>query len=442
MIVLAMLVASCVNENDLDSPGNNNPEGNDPEQDAILADFDVPDGFDYSTTKAVEVVLDAPDFLKGAVFNLYSKVADGDSIAIGRGTFGQNSQFRQTFTLSSRVDSLLIFTDYIGLVDNIRLGVSGEEVNFDYRPLYERSDSTGKAALEKPGRNYFSMSGRADYTYIDSFDNQGVPENLAFADVIQQNLLDDVTTSLPEGFNGGIPVTHPEYLAGKETSLIITEEADVWVTFVSEGAGFRNVLGYYTYTLGEEPASVDDIVEHKVIFPNVSMKYSGGGLVPGDRVYLGRFPENTVIAWFLAANGWFGSGVGDGNGVYYSNPEFNPESTAEKRNHMVLLHDEARELTLLGFEDLNRDGSSDDDFNDAVFYAKANPPEAIQVGNLARIQTANDSDGDGINDDLDDFPFDVNRAFNNFAPAANSFRKACLRGPLAQPGGIMTSTIW
>jgi hypothetical protein len=28
----------------------------------------------------------------------------------------------------------------------------------------------------------------------------------------------------------------------------LTAEADVWVTFVSEGAGYRNVLGFYTYT--------------------------------------------------------------------------------------------------------------------------------------------------------------------------------------------------
>ena len=67
------------------------------------------------------------------------------------------------------------------------------------------------------------------------------------------------------------------------------------------------------------------------------------------------------------ANGWFGSGVNDGRGVYYSNPDFNPESTEATRNHMVLLYDEARELTLLGFEDLRRDVATDDDFNDAVF---------------------------------------------------------------------------
>jgi LruC domain-containing protein len=243
---------------------------------------------------------------------------------------------------------------------------------------------------------------------------------MAFSDVIQKNLLDDINASLPESVRGGIPVTNPEFLAGKETSLIVTKEADIWVTFVSEGAGYRNVLGYYSYPLGQEPQSVNDIGAHNIIFPNVSMKGSGGGLVPGNRVYLGRFPANTVVSWFLVGNGWFGSGVGKGNGIYYSNPDFNPEATPAKRNHMVLLYDEARQLTLLGFEDLNRDGNSDDDFNDAVFYAKANPVDAIELGNFASIKTSNDADGDGINDELDDFPFDVNKAFNNYSPSINS----------------------
>jgi LruC domain-containing protein len=263
-------------------------------------------------------------------------------------------------------------------------------------------------------------SNKSTFSYLDTFDSQGVPENLAFSDIIEQNLLDDINASLPERIPGGIPVSNPEFLAGKETSLIITKEADIWVTFVSEGAGYRNVLGYYSYPIGQEPQTVEDIGIHHVIFPNVSMKGSGGGLVTGDRVYLGRFPANTVVSWFLVGNGWYGSDVGNGNGVYYSNPDLNPESTEDKRNHMVLLYDEVRELTLLGFEDLNRDGSSDDDFNDAVFYAKSNPVDAIQVGNFASIKTNNDSDGDGINDELDDFPIDVNKAFNNYSPSINS----------------------
>lgn len=197
--------------------------------------------------------------------------------------------------------------------------------------------------------------------------------------------------------------------------MVLTDLADVWVTFVSEGAGYRNALGYYSYPVGSKPQTVDDIASHNIIFPNASMVGSSGGLVPGDRVYLGRFPPNTVISWFVVANGWNGSNVGDGNNIFYSDTSFNPENSSLNQ-HMVQLYDNAREINFLAFEDLRRDQGSDDDFNDAVFYARANPVESIELTNVVALIPANDSDGDGVNDALDDFPFDVNQAFNNFSP--------------------------
>ncbi len=416
------LCISCVSESDLDDPVLDDDVGttdDGPIQDGPLAGLNVSSAFDFATSENVNIVLEAPPFLSNAVFDVYSKKDNQDSLLIATATFDTNGRFEKRFTLSVQADSILLFTKYIGLIDNIRLPIENGSVAFDYRPFYEREDgSSGKSM--KPQRTFFSSQFAVDYTFMDTFNFLGVPDNLAFSDVIQQNLLDDINASLPENVQGGIPVTNPEYLAGKETNLITTEEADIWVTFVSEGAGYRNVLGYYTYPLGQEPETVDEITAHNVIFPNASFLFSGGGLLPGDRVYLGRFPANTVVSWFIAANGWTGSDVGDGNGLYYSNPDFNPEGTEEDRNHMVLLYDEVRELSILGFEDLRRDQFSDDDFNDVVFYARANPINAIQIGNVAPISTSNDADGDGVNDELDDFPFDPNQAFNNFVPSQNS----------------------
>ncbi|WP_350284723.1 LruC domain-containing protein [uncultured Croceitalea sp.] len=423
-ILLLFCFAGCVSESDLDQNltddeigGSDDVDPNDP-----LSALNVSANFDYATSKEVTVELDVPLNLKGAVFTLYGKTGAQDSTRIGKGTFDDAGHYEKQFTLSARADSLLVFSNYIGLIDNVRLSVENGNATFDYRPYYDRSSTAGKARSrsERPSRFAKSVD---NYEFIDTFDFWGLPDNLAFSDVIEQNLLDDINASLPENVPGGIPVTNPDYLAGKETNLIITKEADVWVTFVSEGAGYRNVLGYYTHAIGEEPTSADEIDPHYVIFPNVSMLYSGGSLIPGDRVYLGRFPANTVVSWFLVPNGWNWGSIRQNNTVYYSNPDFNPESTPEKRNHMVLLYDEGRELTLLGFEDLFRDGPTDDDYNDAVFYAKSNPVDAIQIGNLAQIKPATDADGDGINDELDDFPFDPDKAFNNFSPSVNSTGK-------------------
>ncbi|MEM8998917.1 MAG: LruC domain-containing protein [Bacteroidota bacterium] len=420
IVTILLFLVGCVSENDLDSTPVD--DGIVVTDDDPLSGFNVSADFDYATSKQVDIILDVPDFLNGAVLGIYSKSGTLDSLAIGRASFDDNGHFEKSFTLTAQADSILLFSDYLGLTNEVRLPIIGQSATFDYRPLFERSETTDKHKI-LPKKTYAPLLSQVDYTYLDGFDGQGVPDNLVFPDVIAQNLLDDINASLPEYVPGGVPESHPEYLAGVETQLILTKEADVWVTFVAEGAGYRNGLGYYSYPLGQAPTSVDDITQHNIIFPNASMVGSGGGLIPGDRVYLGRFSANTVVSWFLVANGWQGNGVGDGTGIYYSDPNLNPESNTDLKTHMVLLYDEGRDLTLLGFEDLRRDVASDDDFNDAVFYARSNPVDAIQIGNLAQIQPAVDADGDGINDELDDFPFDPDKAFNNFAPSVNSVGK-------------------
>ena len=60
--------------------------------------------------------------------------------------------------------------------------------------------------------------------------------------------------------------------------IVLKDNADVWVTFVGEGAGYKNVLGFYTYDAenpSDETPKPEDIT---IVFPNVSAKYSGGSL--------------------------------------------------------------------------------------------------------------------------------------------------------------------
>lgn len=411
------VLTGCINENDLE-PAPETPEGEN--ETSPMSGLSVPDGFSFRTETYATLNLEVPQFLSHAVVDLYSKSGTEDSVAIGKAAFDANGRLGRRLALSQRADSLLIYSRYAGLTQQVRLPIEGLEVTFDYRPLYQQPGNMGKQAVTLQTAKTWDPFAGATYTYGDTYNSQGVPLNMAFPEPIAQSLLDDINASLPESVPGGIPVTHPEYLAGVETQVVLTKEADVWVTFVSEGAGYRNGLGYYTYPLGQAPQSPAQIAQHHIIFPNASMVGSNGGLRPGDRVFLGRFPANTVVSWFLVANGWTGNAVNPNSTVYYSDPNFNPETRADRKTHMVLLYDQGRNLTLLGFEDLNREGNSDNDFNDAVFYAKSNPVDAIQVGNLARIEAARDADGDGINDALDDFPFDPNKAFNNYAPANNA----------------------
>lgn len=229
-----------------------------------------------------------------------------------------------------------------------------------------------------------------NYQFLGEYDVLGVPLYLEEDDVVTQATLDLVSNSLPEGYP--VPVYNPQYIsAGYDTDLIITQDAEVWVTFVKEGAGYKNVLGFYTYDLANPGTEIPEPEAITIIFPNVSEGGYGGGLSAGNKVKIGDFTAGTGIGWVLLANGWYNTTVTAGQWQLYSNPDYNPEEDASLRNHNVLLSDPDNERILLGFEDIRRDyASCDNDFNDAVFYITANPYTALRIGNVANVSMAAD----------------------------------------------------
>lgn len=228
------------------------------------------------------------------------------------------------------------------------------------------------------------------YQFLGSYTGNGTPNYLeAVGDVVPVSTLELIDGALPESYP--VPTYNPHYItSGYDTDIILTDSAEVFVTFVSEGAGYRNVLGFYTYDITNPPATAPSASEITIIFPNVSALGSGGGLQTGDKVKIGNFSSGTGIGWVLLANGWNGS-VTSGYWQLYSNPDYNPEADSTLRHHNVLLCDTANELIILGFEDIRRDyGSCDNDFNDAIFYVSANPFEALSLNNLADVSSATD----------------------------------------------------
>jgi LruC domain-containing protein len=394
-VLLALLISGCT------------PKVDEPTTDVskmTLSNIVVPDNFDYATSRNVEITLNVPEVLNGAVFQLHTLKNGNADQNFGKGTFDASGYYTGLYPINTNIDSIKILSNYLGLTDQVNVPIVGNKAIFDYRPLYDTTKIANWSA-----QNMLKSATAGPFTYLSSaFNSNGIPNNLIKADVFAKNFYDDINASLPEY----IPITksHPEYLAGKESNLVLTKTAQVWMTFVTEGAGWRNALGFYT----------DPNKELKIVFPNASLPGAGGALAAGSKVYLGQFPAGTTIGWFLVANGWNGTSVVAGNGTRFSDPSLNTETNPNLKQHVVLLYDKARFLTLIGFEDMGRESGADNDFNDAVFYATTNPVDAVSTTNLAAITAAVDSDGDGINDAIDDFPFDPNKAFNNYMPSIAS----------------------
>ncbi|WP_299434715.1 DUF4114 domain-containing protein [uncultured Aquimarina sp.] len=228
------------------------------------------------------------------------------------------------------------------------------------------------------------------YNYLGEFSSDGTPLYLDEKDIVSQETITMINDALPESYP--VPDFNPHYISsGYDTDVVLEASADIWITFVGEGAGYKNTLGFYTYDINDPNPSMPVPEDITIIFPNVSAVGSGGSLEIGDKVNIGSFPPDTGIGWVLLANAWSDGCVGTGNWQLYSNPDYNPESDSVLRHHNVLLSDPDNERIILGFEDIRRDyASCDQDFNDTLFYITASPYTAIKTDNYVGIDTATD----------------------------------------------------
>ncbi len=412
-VFLLLALNSCVEVLNKETPG-----------DAISIDqLSIPGSFNFSTTREFQLQVTTLDNGDEALRNItleYSYRTDTTDVILGQSVTNSNGVALFSNTFPDHIDTLIIRTDYLGLPYETKIFLPGGS---SYVTLGGKTTPDPGASI---GGRVASDAGRTEafqFSYSSAYDNQGVPTKLEpVNDYIPQDLLDLVNASLPE--RQPVPTFNPQYIASNiitDTRLI--DSADVWITFVHEGAGYTNTLGYYTYNLNSPPTSVSQITNFKIIFPNVSLAGSGGNLKPGNKVYLGKFPPDTGIGWFLIPNGWNGTQAVERAEIKYSTKDLNTFTLPEYRQQIVLLKDNTRELLLLGIEDLSRPGG-DNDFNDAVFFVTVNPYSAVQNdSNLSTVKTATgtDTDSDGVIDRNDKYPADAAKAFDVFTPGENIY---------------------
>lgn len=231
----------------------------------------------------------------------------------------------------------------------------------------------------------------SDFTFESGSDSsnysaKGKPVNTySVAESLPQDVLSNVYSMLPEGTLVNSAFIAPE----RYSSIDIDDElngaefATAKVTFLNEGAGYRNTLGYFVFDTNNPPVNKDEIEAHVIIFPNTS-KAPDGEMQEGDTIDLNvQLTAGQTLAFFIIPNGWGWSGsynniasLGSWGTPFYSFSSLNPESTSENRRHNVAFIDTQNEFLVLGFEDIFRpDG--DNDFNDLLFTVEVSPFTAI-----------------------------------------------------------------
>src|SRR6187551_2511926 len=105
-----------------------------------------------------------------------------------------------------------------------------------------------------------------------------------------------------------------------QKQVVLTKSSKVYVTYISEGAGFRNTFGWYSYDKNSPPTSESQLTLN-VLFPDVSDTV----LEPGNRLLISEneFPAGTVIGFFLIVGGWSEGTIDFSRPKVFTNYEFN-----------------------------------------------------------------------------------------------------------------------
>lgn len=257
------------------------------------------------------------------------------------------------------------------------------------------------------------------FTVHDFTPSNGKPKNNYIIKNIDPNLIKTIEESLPETSSNIAKLFNnfPDIIE-RDTDIVVgSSETDIEVSFISEGAGYLNAVGYYFYYIDDkgDPKVITNADDNKnenetdnyyrptIIFPNASLSRSGGDLRQGGtRTLKGNMPNgkfsNVRVGFFLISNGW--KTTGDGylsTGTGYTmhttkqlNANYNPavlnDYTATADDYRrgiqsVLLYYVSEGSWILSFEDILRP-SGDSDFNDVVLLVKRSQALTEEEENL------------------------------------------------------------
>jgi len=385
-----------------------------------MADLKVPSAFDWRSAKnvAANISVNAAmgEALEGIRVDIYSEDPNEGGKLISSGFTNESGMMQQELKVDGYLDEVFVIA-HAGGIDNMKsVPLTGASLNVQMGNSHvARTYKKGAAG------NPTLIPGFSNVYALGTWDANGTPNYLVSPihslDSIQ-HCATKVMAALPEYQSVPCnPVRQHLVFPGVQTELVVTAQSDVYATFLDEGATIQNTLVYFYYhpdsTSGPwakpgNPAAIDSIF---VVFPNV--EESNNIIQSGDRVKLGNFPAGTHISWGLIQGGFSNGNVQPGFDTFYSldalnDDEGNTCAGPTFDRHVVSMKKEldGDSVIVFGFEDITFPGG-DFDFNDAVWYVDG---DNLSTSKKPNLTAGRDSDGDGIDDNWDDYPQDPNRA--------------------------------
>ena len=290
------------------------------------------------------------------------------------------------------------------------------------------SGATSISSINTTNYTYLTNTGQVKTSWSSAksdFVGKGKPLYNLERDQIKLEDIELINVNLPESQKNFVFTNNSIFEQENVTSDLMftstpSQEYSVQVTFIDEGAGYKNSLGYYFYVLdgSGNPVILDNHpstngngslghYQPTIIFPNASSIAGGhlrsdGVLLPGHkRTLKGNLPngkfKNVNVGFFLVPNGYDNRLVTSSSsvGVRYDNKPILHTQSSLNPNHVenavgvdnngyqsVLFKYNNGDNYVIGFEDIQRP-SGDGDFNDLIIRVTTNP--AINLADTVLI---------------------------------------------------------
>ncbi len=211
----------------------------------------------------------------------------------------------------------------------------------------------------------------------------GKPQNLDNSGMVQETK--HVNTTIAESYS---------YKNGKGETVTVND-ADLYLTFLTESGAYQSTLGYYYYKTGTTPNLTS--IKKYIIIPNASVSgndpYTGGNkdnapITKNTRVQLlfedgngevsTKFPGGYTVGYFLISNSFYDSkNLNYNQDFIYSNAEWNkPYGEKQQKARFISYTAKTNKAVVYGVED-----GVDTSYEDVLFCIDANPNGIIEDPN-------------------------------------------------------------
>lgn len=375
---------SCMDKNGLNGAPEPTPEPEKPS---------VEDYFDFNTMQTIKVNIDYGfnDYL--VLFELFDEnpteePEDGSIIkkenikGLFKASTDKSGRFSGNVTIPARTEKIWLYSDYLGTVSPIELTIKDKSISFNQNDYIASHRDRTRAVTPVKILGDWSESGKPTYLLPKA----NTP------DYILYNIKETYSTVK----NKYISIVHPEFLENNFSSdIILSKATKIKLVFVNSGAGYKNVVGYYTYPKNETPE--ENKITKIIAFPNIT-RTDQASIFSRDQVELkywdgtqfqDEFPAGVAIGFFLQPNGFSNNNgtienpvKGNAwNATKYSSPNLNYQG--EKRT-IALLDAISTQMVTIGFED-----GKDNNFSDATFYLDIEQKDAVEKNTIPDLPDEN-----------------------------------------------------